>query len=135
METERRPGSLGSACVCVRVFVRLLKGAGSHYLLIISSFSPSPLSLSLLSSSPHCVSKVSLKPPLVGPPSSVSPAGSQCQPFLSSSISSPFLQHLPFILLFLSLTFQWDMCPINDPALFIHVIQCDSSCIKNTSVS
>lgn len=80
MATERRPGALASGvseCVCQHVC--LLKGKGSHYLLIISSFIPSPSFLFPLFSPhlPFCL-WILPKAAFTRPPP-LPPAGSRCQ--------------------------------------------------------
>lgn len=104
METERRPGALGSGisvCVCVLacVCVSSERKRGSHYLLIISSFIPSFFLSSLCSPlPPPSVSKFFLKPPPAGPAPLRFSSWLLESSSLSSSINPSFLQHLPFFL-------------------------------------
>lgn len=95
--------------VCQHVSVCLVKGRGSHYLLIISFFIPYSFFLLSLSSFliPTSTTKFSRKPPSFGPPPLRFSSWLSVSSSLSSSISPSFLQHLPLSSCpWLSLTFQ-----------------------------
>lgn len=127
METERRPGGLGSwlsACVCAPLSA-CVKGRGSHYLLIMSSVIP-PFSLSSLFSlhPPFCLETLPKSPPFP-----VFPAGSQFQaPCHPQSTQVSFLQHLSFFLPTLTVFNLPQGCMPHEWSYTVH--SCHSACLE-----